>query len=205
MARLSLVLPVLALAAIPATASADVFKLYAEARGGGMYGSGLAGDQKDAAFAQRSRGLGYGALVGGQFLIFDGHVKHTQYRHSGELTTWTQFNAGLNFALDMGTEQQKKAFKGSYFQMGAALGFGVGTGAQIDPPLDNSEVTDKGFFVEGRIGFGKHLNKVFDLGVEVPVSWAYLFKSGAANDESNQYQQIQIDALLVLRANLRFL
>jgi hypothetical protein len=59
--------------------------------------------------------------------------------------------------------------------------------------------------LEGQIGGGMHLSKIFDLGVVVPISWGYFFKSGAANDASNQYQSIQIDALLVLRANIRFI
>lgn len=204
MARLS-PLFIAALLLAPAAASAEVFKLYGEARGGGMYGQGIAGDQQEESFFQGARGLGYGALVGGQFLILDGHIKHTQYRHDGALSTWTQFNGGLNFTLDMGSEEDKKAHKGGYLELGAFVGFGVGTGAQVDPPLDASEVTDKGFFLEGRLGFGKHLNKIFDIGISVPVSWGYIFKSGAANDMGNQYQSIQADVLLVLRANLRFI
>lgn len=170
-----------------------------------MYGDGLSGDQKDDAFFKKSKGLGYGALVGAQFLIFDANIKHTQYRHSGDLTTWTQFDAGLAFNVDTGSEADKKEFKSSYIEFGAYVGFGVGTGAQVDPPLDNSEVTDKGFMLEGRFGVGKHLNKVFDLGLEVPASWGYFFKNGAANDTSNQYQSYQINAMLVLRANIRFI
>lgn len=189
----------------PAAASAEVFKLYGEARGGGMYGSGLSGDQKNVAFFQKSKGLGYGAAIGGRFLILDVNIKHMQYRHSGDLSTWTQFNGGLDFAVDMGSAADKKANKGAYVEMGMFVGFGVGTGAQIDPPLDATEVTDKGFFLEGQLGFGKHLSKIFDIGVVVPVSWGYFFKSGAANDMSNQYQSIQLDALLTLRANIRFI
>lgn len=204
MARLSL-LVVAALAFAPAAASADVFRLYGEARVGGMFGDGLAGDQQDAAFFKRSRGLGYGGVIGGRFLVFDGNLKHTQYRHSGALTTWTQLNAGVAFAADTGDEKAKKAHTSGYVEFGAWLGFGVGTGAQVDPPLDASQVTDKGFFLEAQFGFGKHLSKIFDVGLAVPMSWGYFFKSGAANDTSNQYQSFQIDVMLVLRANLRFI
>lgn len=199
---------VVASTAMAAPASADVFKLYAEGQGGGMYGHGLAGDQQDDAFFAKSRGAGYGALVGGQFLIFDGHIKHNQYIKSGELTTWTQFNAGVNFTVDTGSAADKKVHKGGYLEMGLFAGFGLGTGAQVDPPLDNSEITDKGFMLEGRFGAGKHLSKIFDIGVSVPMSWGYFFKSGngaAANDESTQYQSMQINVLLVLRANIRFI
>lgn len=200
-------LPLLVMAALvvaPHAASAEVFRLYGEARAGGMYGKGVSGDQKDEAFHKEGTGFGYGFAVGGRVLILDATIKHMQYTHDG-LSTWTQFNAGLAFSINTGSEQDKKAHKGGYFEVGAWLGFGVGTGAQVDPPLDASEITDKGFLLEGQVGFGKHLNKIFDIGVVVPMSWGYLFKSGAANDTSNQYQSMQIDAMLVLRANIRFI
>jgi len=207
MGRLASLVVVAAVAA-PVSASADVFKLYGEIGGGGAYGKGLAGDHKDAAFAVTSRGGAYGVLVGGRFLIFDANIFHRQYANGDETETWTQFNAGLNFGFDIGSDEQKKAHKGGYFEMGASLGFGLGTGAQVDPPLDNSEVTDKGFVLQGTVGFGKHLSSIFDVGVTVPVSYAYLFKSGngaTANNTEDQYQQVQIEALVVLRANLRFI
>ena len=192
---------------VPATASAEVFKLYGEVQGGGLFGKGIAGDHKDASAFGGGRGA-YGALFGAQFLIFDGHIQHRQYINGDGLTTWTQFHGGLNFGFDTGTPQDIKANKGGYVSMGIGLAFGVGTGAQVDPPLDNSEVTDKGFLLEGKLGFGKHLNKVFDIGVSVPVSYGYLFKSGngaTANMTESQYQTVQIEALLVLRANIRFI
>ena len=199
-------LVVLAVLAAPAAVSAEVFKLYGEGVGGGMYGKGLSGTYKDDAFFANAKGGAYGVLVGARFLILDGNIRHHQFINGDGLKTWTQFTAGLHFGMDSGTEEEKKQFKGGYFEMGAGVGFGVGTGAQVDPPLDNSEVTDKGFILQGGIGFGKHLNKVFDIGISVPVSWGYFFKSGGgANDPNNQYQAIQIEALLVLRANIRFI
>lgn len=192
---------------VPATASAEVFKLYGEAQGGGLYGKGVAGDHKaDSAFAG-GRGA-YGALVGAQFLIVDVHIHHRQYINGDGLTTWTQFTGGLNFGFDTGSAQEKKDHKSGYVSLGVGLAFGVGTGQQVMPPLDNAQVTDKGFLLEGKLGFGKHLNKVFDIGLSAPVSYGYIFKSGngaTANDTSNQYQTIQAELLLVLRANIRFL
>ena len=197
-------LVVLALAAAPAAASADVFKLYGEAQGGGMYGTGIAGTQKADAFFHKARGGAYGVLVGARFLIFDGNISHNQFLNGGETETWTQFTAGLAFGMDSGTEEEKKKGEGGYFEMGAAVAFGVGTGAQVTPPLDNSQVTDKGFLLQGRLGIGKHLSKIFDIGVSVPVSWGYFFKSGSgANNTDNQYQGVQAMGLLVLRANVK--
>lgn len=194
-----------ALASLPAIASADVLKLYGELHGGGMYGQGISGASQDAAFFAQSKGGAYGGLVGGQFLILDAHIKHHQFPHDGTISTWTQFNLGLNFAINMGSEQDKKLHKGSYFELGVWPGFGLATGAQVDPPLDNSEVSDKGFMLDMRIGAGKHLSKIFDIGVAVPTSWGYFLRNGmgaAANDVSTHYQSVQVEVLIVLRANL---
>jgi hypothetical protein len=199
-------LVVLAVALAPTAASADVFKLYGELQGGGMYGTGLAGTYKDDSFFGNAKGGAAGLVVGGRFLIFDGNIRHNQFINGGETETWTQFTVGFAFGMDSGSEEEKKEGKGGYFEMGAGVGFGLGTGAQVMPPLDNSEVTDKGFLLEGRLGFGKHLSSIFDFGVSVPVSWGYFFKSGGgANNTDNQYQGVQVEALLVLRANLKLI
>ncbi len=206
MRRLAYCVILATLAMAPTAASAEVFKLYGELGGGGMFGTGLSGALKDDAFFANAKGGAYGALVGARFLIFDGNIRHHQYVNGDGLRTWTQFTAGLNFGMDTGSEQDKKQNKGGYFEMGAGLAFGIGTGAQVDPPLDNSELTDKAFMLQGNVGFGKHLSSVFDIGVAVPVSWGFFFKSGGgANNTDNQYQGVQVEGLLVLRANIRFI
>jgi hypothetical protein len=192
--------------ALATPAAADTFKLYGEVHGGGAYGKGTSGDQKDSAFFQNARGGAYGALIGAEFLFLDGMIEHTQFVNGDGLTTWTQFGIGLHFTTDLGTAEEKKAHQGGYFEVGANLWFGLGTGAQVMPPLDNAQITDKAFLGEARFGFGKHLSSVFDLGVVVPVSYGYFFKSGngaAVNDLSTHYQGAQAQALLTLRANIR--
>jgi hypothetical protein len=203
MVRLALLGVVLAIAA---PASADTFKLFGEAHGGGMYGQGIAGDQKDSAFFGKAKGGAYGALVGAELLFADALIEHTQYVNGDGLKTWTQFGLGIHFTSDMGDEKEKKAGKGGYVEFGGYLWFGLGTGAQVMPPLDNAQITDKAFLGEARFGFGKHLDKIFDLGVELPVSYGYFLKSGngaSANDLSTHYRGVQAEALLTLRANIR--
>lgn len=92
-----------------------------------------------------------------------------------------------------------------YIDLGLAGGFGVGTGQQVMPPLDNSELTDKGFLGQVHVGLGYRLTRALSLGVRVPVQAAYLFKSGegaAANDRGNQYVSVNASVLLELRLNL---
>lgn len=198
-------LAVLALCLASAGARAEVLKLYAEANAGGMYGTGTAGTQKADAFFADARGGAYGLMLGAKVLFFDAHASHHQFI-SPDIRTWTQFTLGLSFGIDTGSEWDRKQGTGGYVELGTGLAFGIGTGAQIDPPLDNGEVTDKGFLWEGRFGFGKHLSSVFDLGVTIPVSYGLFYKTGAgANEADNQYQSFQIEALIVLRANLRLI
>ena len=152
---------------VAAPAHADLFRLFAEAHGGGMYGQGTAGDQKDAAFFAKSPHGAYGLAVGAEAFIFDLWIEHHQFTNGSRVATWTKI--------------------------------GVGTGQQVMPPLDNAQISDKGFLIQGVLGFGTHLSKNFDLGVSLPVSWGYFFKQGAANDLSNHYQGVQGEALAVLR------
>jgi hypothetical protein len=191
--------------ALATPASADTLKLFGEGHLGGMYGQGTAGDQKPSAFFDKASGGAYGALIGAEFLFLDALIEHTQYFSNG-LQTWTQFGAGIHFMSDLGSAEQQKHHQGGYFELGGYLWFGVGTGAQVMPPLDNSQITDKAFLGEGRLGFGKHLGDVFDIGVVVPVSYGYFFKTGngaGVNDLSTNYRSVQGEALLTLRANIR--
>ncbi len=209
------------IAAVSSTADAGVFKLFADVQGGGMVGKGTGGDlvnnntdMFDEAFFENAGPLAYGVTVGAQFLFLEGHISHLQFKSFSDdpqkpsLATWTSVHAGMRFELPIGsqTEEDKKNGKGTFLEAGLNIGFGIGTGAQVMPPLSNDELTDKGFFAEGRIGIGKHLNTIFDIGVVVPVQYGYYFKSGGGavvNDLSTHYQSAQIAALLTLRANIR--
>ncbi len=197
---------VLACVLCPAVASADVFKLIGEVHGGGMYGQGLSGTQKDTDFFQKSPHALYGALIGAELLFFDAWIQHHQYTDGSRLTTWTQFGLGMHFMIENGTEQERKDRSNSYIELGTGLFYGLGTGQQVMPPLDAAQLSDQAFLLEGRFGFGKHLNKVFDIGVEVPLTYGFFFKSNLpANNTDNQYRGWAIEALVALRANIRLL
>ena len=190
-------------------------KIYAEAHGGGMYGKGTGGDlvnntanMLDEAYFENAGPAAYGFAVGARIVFLAIEAQHHQFVGNGSLSTWSQIGAGLQFEIGLGgeTPEEKKAGKGTYAQIGSMLFFGVGTGQQVMPPLSNDEVTDKGFLLQGSLGFGKHLNKVLDIGVSFPVSYGYFFKSGGmavANDVSTHYQSVQVEALLVVRGNIR--
>jgi hypothetical protein len=193
-----------------APASADVLKLLLEADGGGVYGKGTSGNQviKVSAFFARAPHGVYGALIGAEFLFLDAWIQHHQLTNGSRISTWTQFGVGVHGLVDLGDTKQQKAHEGGFFEFGVGAWFGLGTGEQVMPPLDNAQITDKAFLLEARVGGGKHLSNVFDFGLSVPVSWGYFLKNGngaVANDISTHYQAIQGEALLFLRANIKLL
>jgi hypothetical protein len=203
--KLAAVAAVLLLA--PAAASADVVSLRAEVHGGGAGGKGVGGDAKDEAFFAESPHGAYGALVGVEFLFVDAWIQHHQLTNGDRLTTWTQFNAGLDVQIPFGDEGRpdvsgKRPGAKNYVELGFSAGFGVGTGQQVDPPLDKSEITDKGVMLEGELAIGHRLGSILDVGVRVPVSVGYYLKNGFANDLSNHYYAINAEALLYLRLHL---
>lgn len=199
--------------AMAGTASADVFSVRAEAHGGGAGGLGVGGAAKDQAFQNFARGGAYGALVGAEVLFIDAWVQHHQYNDGELIGTWTQFMAGVDLDIPVGggdpipgaKDGAKTKAKG-YVELGLGLGFGVGTDRQVEPPLDNSEVGDKGFLVEGRFGAGANLGSALSIGVSLPVTAGYYFVQGedaSANEIDTQYQAIEVALLVNLRLKIK--
>lgn len=197
-------------------AHADVLSMRVEGHSGGMGGKSLSGPVGDAeqGFFDGARGPAWGFLVGLEALFIDAWVEHHQVIDLGGpdlLGTWTQFMVGLDVDLENREDvtdpaAQQRGEQGelkSYFELGLGFGYGVGTGQQVELPLDAGEVSDKGFLLEGRVGGGIVVGGVIHLGVTVPVSAGYLFKSGFANDESNQYWSAQGAVLLVARGKIK--
>jgi hypothetical protein len=201
----------IAVLAAAAPASADVAVLMGTVQGGGMVGKGTGGDQKDEAFFANAPNGAYGLAVSGRFLFFAAEISHRQYSFVGgedenSVRTWTQFSAGVDFEVGLGSTEQKKKRQGTFLQLSAMAGFGLGTGQQVDPPLDNGQITDKGFMLGGKLAVGTHLSSLFDLGVMVPAQYGYFFKNGVAvNDVSNHYQGLSVEALVFLRLYIKIL
>lgn len=197
--------------ALAGSASADVLSMRAEVHGGGAGGAGVAGDRKDEAFQNTARGGTYGALVGMELLFIDAWVQHHQYNDGSLIGTWTQFMTGLDVELPFGGGEPVPGKKGEktkstgYVELGLGVGFGVGTDRQVDPPLNNSQVNDKGFLAEGHIGAAANLGSAVSIGIKVPVTAGYYFMSdsGAANNTGTHYQAIEAAILVNLRVKLK--
>ena len=188
-----------------ARAEADILSVDAELHAGGAHGFGISGDQKASAFYVGIPAPAYGVELDAEVLMIDVWVRHHQFYSSKRIATWTAFATGLDTEIDF-SATKKHPHRGSFLDLGVYVGFGMGTGQQVEPPLDAAQITDKGFFVEGRLGFGTHLGRFFDLGVVVPAGGGYYFKSGpgaVVNDTSNHYQAAQVEALLFLRMRLK--
>ena len=177
------------------TADAKLFDLYAQVNLGGGGGGGTGGAQQDNAFASGASGAAFGALMGAEILFFDLWVNHTQYVGGDGINgTFTQFMAGfdVDFELDDPDPGKPNEF---FAEVGIGFGFGLGTGRQVDPPLDNAQITDKGGVLEAKVAGEYHINKALSAGVMVPIQWAYMVKNGpgiVANDTENHYQQLAV-------------
>ena len=181
-----------ALCSAPAPAGADLLSLYAQVHAGGSSGKGLGGDLKDEAFHDRAAGGTYGVKLGAEIALVDVWLQHDRYFNDG---TWTQLMAGLDMELDIGSV---------YLELGAGAGLAVATGQQVDPPLDNGEITDKGIIVEGRGGLGYRFAPFLSVGATVPVQAGYLIKSGPGTDVtglSTGYTEMSFALLGYLRLN----
>jgi len=209
-------LAALAVCAAPGVARADILTLYLHGKGGGGTGKGLGGDRVDDAFHAGAEGLTYGGKLGVEIVFLDLWVEHDQFVDGGGVDgTWTQLMTGIDLDLGIGPDrggvrndlgEVDGGHSAGYFELGTGVGLALGTGRQVDPPLDNSELTDKGVVAEARAGIGFRLTPSFGLGLTVPFKAAYLIKSGAgadAGDLGSHYTEVAVAALLILRLDLR--
>jgi hypothetical protein len=180
-------------------ASADIlFGVFAEGHVGGESGKATGGDQvvKDSAFFAKAPGFLYGFQVGANLLFINAWIQHDQFTDGDRIATWTQFGTGV---------RQQVGFAGLFAEFGAGAWYGFGTGQQVTGPYDGGQVTDKAILLEGRVGAGKHINRFLDIGLAVPVSWGYFFKSGngaSVTDLSTHYQSVQSELLLFVRGHV---
>lgn len=199
MLRLGLVLAALLWSGV---AEAKVLELYGQAQIGGGTGKGIVGDRMEEDFFADVGGAAYGLKVGAEVFWLDGWIEHNQFTTGDFQGTWTQFMVGLDWDFALGEEPPPGQKPKTWGQIGIAAGLGLGTDHQVEPPLDNGEITDKGFVGQLALGVEWRMSKVFGMGFTVPITYGYLFKNeanAAANEESNQYQSISAMALVTFR------
>ena len=175
-------LAAVALAASPA--EARLIDLRAGGRIGGLvgWGSSNAPDFYDSA-----SGGGGGFELGAKLLIVDLSVNFTQL-FSG--STLTQFLLGFTFDIPVGN---------MYFQDGIAKGksrniirpilnggFAVGTPKGIDLPLDDAQISQKGFISNFGAGYEFFLNPFIAVGAQADYGWHYFVGGGKSTFTGSQ-------------------
>jgi hypothetical protein len=185
--------------AVSARAHANVFELYAQVEGGGSLGTGVGGAQQDNDFFGHAQGGLYGAKIGGEVLFTDVWVEHWQLSDGALVGTWTQFMAGVDVDFALGDTPKGQRPK-TFAELGFGFGFGLATGQQVEPPLDNGELSDKGFIGQVSLGIDYRMSGIMSIGVSLPVTYGYMFKADVpANDTSNHYHQLAAAPQLYLR------
>jgi hypothetical protein len=165
----------LAVLLLATPAHAVLLEVHAGLRAGVATGRGLGGAQRDHDFFSGARGGAWGALIGLQVLLLDTRVEHTRFTEGG---TFTQLVLGPRLTLPLGGRL--------HADLGAAAGFGFGTGRPIQGAPSDEDITDKGLLLELHAGLELRLARVVGVGVAVPVGWSYLWNSGVT-DVSSHY------------------
>jgi hypothetical protein len=191
----------------PAVASAHIFEIYAQPEVGGTFGHGIGGAQTDNDFFQKSSGGTFGGQIGAKFFFFDAWVEHLQLTDfKGINGTYTEFMAGTDWDFSLGDDVRpdgRHVPGKNYGNLGFGVGLGLGTGQQVTPPLDNAQISDKGFMGQLHFSAEHRFNDVISFGLKVPIEFGYMFKNGvAANDKMNQYMSIHACALVYLQFKL---
>jgi hypothetical protein len=186
------------LAAVPA--QAHVLEFFGQLRFGASTGKGVGGDQQDQDFFARTHGPAYGGILGVEVFGVQAWVEHDQFTDfKGVDGTWTAVFLGADITIGLDDNGPKEPAI-LYANLGGGAGFGVGTGKQIEPPLDNGQISDKGFLLQAKAGLEYTISKAVQAGITVPVTWGFMVKNNVpANQSGNSYTSTSIMGLLYLQ------
>jgi hypothetical protein len=167
------------LAARPA--EARLIDLHGGVIGGGLTGWGETSNTPD--FFKRRQGPGAGVEVGVKLLVFDVSASFVQlFNSSGTAGTLTQFLAGVNIDVPVGNDKfQEGVERGrsrNIIRPIANLGFAVGTPEPVHPPLDNAQISAKGFVSYVGLGYEHFLNEFFGVGAQANFGYHYFIDGG---------------------------
>jgi hypothetical protein len=177
---------VLALVVLGATfaarpAEARLIDLRAGVIGGGITGWGETANTPD--FFKRRQGPGLGAELGLKLLVFDVSASFVQLFDSGGTAgTLTQFLAGINIDVPVGNQKfQEGVERGrsrNIIRPIANAGFALGTPVRVHPPLDNEQISAKGFVSYVGLGYEHFLNEFIGVGAQANFGYHYLIDGG---------------------------
>jgi hypothetical protein len=162
-------------------ASARLIDLRAGALGGGLTGWGETSNTPD--FFKRRQGPGLGVELGVKLLVFDVSANFVQlFDSNGTAGTLTQFLAGINVDIPVGIDKfQEGVERGksrNIIRPIANLGFALGTPERVHPPLDDAQISAKGFVSYVGLGYEHFLNEFFGVGAQANFGYHYFIDGG---------------------------
>lgn len=158
--------------AAPSLAEARLVDLRAGLRTGALIGWGT--DSSTPDFFEKTRGGAMGFEVGAKLLVLDLSANFLQVINGdGRVGTLTQLLLGVEIDIPIGSGRSNQGRNRTILRPGISGGFGFGTPGPVDPPLDNSQISDKGFVSQLKIGVEHFLNPYVGLGVEGDLGYHY--------------------------------
>jgi len=180
---LAIVLGSALLAARPA--EARLIDLYAGATAGGMAGWGTTPGTPD--FFDTTRGGGVGFNLGLKLLIFDFSTNFFQtFNGSGAAGTLIQFLLGTEVDIPLGGAKLPDGQSQNVLEPEIAGGFGFGTPGPVNPPLNDSQVSAKGFVANAIVGYEYFFNPFIAIGAKGTFGYHYFFDGDVVNSPSVQ-------------------
>jgi hypothetical protein len=189
---LALALGLAAFAAVSSSASsaqARIIDLHAGAIGGAITGWGSTANTPD--FYERVKGPGLGVEVGAKLLVFDLSASFLQlFGGNGRAGTLTQIYFGVNIDVPVGNDRFKNGIeKGksrNIIRPLAEIGLAAGTLEPVKPPLDNAQISSKGFVSKMGVGYEHFLNEFLGVGAEADFGYHYFIDGGMSSMAANQ-------------------
>ncbi|MDX2021768.1 MAG: hypothetical protein SF187_16130 [Deltaproteobacteria bacterium] len=133
------------------------------------------------------KGPAFGFEVGAEILFLDFMINGTRIfdqaadsRGEDGAGYFFQFLTGIDgdFAVGEGDDPS------TFLRVGVNGGAALGTHRKVKAPLDNAQVSDKGFVANGVVALDYHLGKLFVVGVELMPGYHYFFPGG--DSDKNQ-------------------
>jgi hypothetical protein len=184
------------------TAQAKLLDVYGSTKGGYVTGRGTNNLNSNAAdYFDLEHGPALGFEVGAEILFLDfmingtrifDQVADSQGEKGGGL--FFQFLTGIDGDFAIGDSSDPSLF----LRLGLNGGFALGTHRKVKPPLDNAQVSDKGFVTNGVVALDYHLGKLFVLGVELAPGYHFFFPGGDSNKDQSANGDDQSQGLHML-------
>jgi hypothetical protein len=166
-------------------AEARLIDLHAGAIAGGITGWGTTTNTPD--FFQRRRGPGVGAEVGVKLLIFDVSASFLQLFDShGAGGTLSQALFGVNIDVPVGNQKFQDGIERgkskNIIRPIANVGVALGTPERVHPPLNNAQISSKGFVTYWGLGYEHLINEFVGVGAVGNFGYHYFIGGGASED-----------------------